>query len=107
MLQRRHQSRIVQESVHEKNRRQTPQPKRASEHQQIEERTPSRTDVLAEKINEIGDDTCQLCRTNSETAEHVLVKCPGIRDTVPQEWDLPNLVSDPKKSPGNLGKFEG
>ena len=48
-LQRRHQTRIVQESVHEKNRRQTPQPKRASEHQQTEERTPPRTEVLAEK----------------------------------------------------------
>ena len=50
------------------------------------------------KINEIEDDTCRLCGTDSETAEHVLIKCPGIRDTIPQEWDLPNLVSDPKKA---------
>ena len=50
------------------------------------------------KINEIEDGTCRLCGTDNETAEHVLVKCPGIRDTIPQEWVLPNLVSDPKKA---------
>ena len=36
------------------------------------------------KINEIEDDTCRLCGTDSETAEHV-IKCPGTRDTIPQE----------------------
>ena len=49
-------------------------------------------------MNEIEDDTCWLCETDSETAEHVLIKCPGISDTIPQKWDLPNLVSDPKKA---------
>ena len=50
------------------------------------------------KTNEIEDDTCRLCGTENEAAEHLLIKCPGIRDTIPQEWDLPNFVSDPKKA---------
>ena len=70
-LQRRHQTRIVEESVHEKNWRQTPQPKSASEHQQTEERTPPRMRYWRKKDQRHWrGHTIRQCGTDSETAEH-------------------------------------